>query len=87
VGDHDHGRAGRATPLEDVHHRFAVGAVEIAGRLVGEDQVRLGGERAGDGDALLLAAGKLLRAVAGAVAEPTCSSTAPTRRRRASPLR
>ena len=39
------------------------GLVEIAGGLVGEDQSRAVGERAGDRDALLLAAGELARAV------------------------
>ena len=43
--------------------------VEIAGGLVGEDQSGPVGERAGDGDALLLAAGKLARAVGQAVGE------------------
>ena len=37
--------------------------VEIAGRLVGEHQRRLVGERAGDRDALLLAARQLRRAM------------------------
>ena len=36
-------------------------AVEIAGRLVGEQHVGLGDDRAGDGDALLLAARQLGR--------------------------
>ena len=39
------------------------GLVEIAGGLVGEDQSGPVGERAGDGDALLLAARKLARPV------------------------
>ena len=37
--------------------------VEVAGRLVGEHHARARDERAGDGDALLLAAGELGRAV------------------------
>ena len=45
-------------------------AVEVAGRLVGEDHRRPSGERAGDGDALLLAARQFARAVVQAVAEP-----------------
>ena len=44
--------------------------VEVAGGLVGEDDPGPRGERAGDGDALLLAAGELRRAVAEPVAEP-----------------
>ena len=53
--------------VEDV----AAGArVERAGRLVGEDDLGPGDERAGDRDALLLAAGELGGPVAQAVAEP-----------------
>ena len=44
--------------------------VQRAGRLVGEHDLRLAHERPGDRDALLLAAGELRGAVAGAVAEP-----------------
>ena len=44
-------------------------AVEIAGRLVGEQHRRLVGERAGDGHALLLAAGKLVGRVVAALGE------------------
>ena len=39
--------------------------IEIAGRLVKNEQTRLLHERAGDGDLLLLAAGKLLRVAVG----------------------
>ena len=38
--------------------------VEVAGRLVGQDQRRVGDQRPGDGDPLLLAAGQLARPVA-----------------------
>ena len=38
--------------------------VEVAGRLVGQEDGRVGDERAGDGDALLLAAGELRGVVA-----------------------
>ncbi len=44
--------------------------VEIAGRLVGEQDLRVVGERADDRDALLLAAGEPRRAVAEARGEP-----------------
>ena len=44
-------------------------AVEVAGGLVGEDDLRPAGEGPGHGDALLLAAGELARAVLQAVAE------------------
>ena len=43
--------------------------VEVAGRLVGEDDLRAAGEGPGDGDALLLATGELARPVREAVAE------------------
>jgi hypothetical protein len=45
-------------------------AVEVAGRLVGEDDERLVGERPGDRDALALAAGQRRGQVIGARAEP-----------------
>ena len=60
VGDHDDGLAGVGDHLEDLGDFFAVGAIEVAGRFVGENHPRLIGECAGDGDALLLAAGELV---------------------------
>ena len=48
---------------------LAVGRVEVAGRLVAQDRLRLGDQGAGDGDALHLAAGHLLGEVLGAVAQ------------------
>ncbi len=64
VRDH-HGRLaelvdGVAQQPEDLAARRRV---EVAGRLVGEHHRRARDERAGDGDALLLAAGQLRRAV------------------------
>ena len=44
---------------ELAQHAVGSGLVEIAGRLVGEDQRRPIGQRAGNGNALLLSAGKL----------------------------
>ena len=44
--------------------------IEIAGGLVGQDQDRLVDHGAGDGDALLLAAGKLRRLMAHPLREP-----------------
>src|SRR6185503_6480715 len=55
--------------LEDAHHLDARLRVEIAGRLVGEQQRRVVHQRPRDGDALLLAAGELVRMVAEPVAE------------------
>ncbi|MEJ7618905.1 MAG: hypothetical protein WKF30_18465 [Pyrinomonadaceae bacterium] len=51
--------------------------IEIAGGLVGEQHARTVGERAGDGDALLLAARKFR----GPVAEPVVKPTRPSKRR------
>ena len=55
---------------ERLHDLVRGSRIEIAGRLVGKKQARRVDERAGDGDALLLAAGELARRVALAVAEP-----------------
>ena len=70
VGDHDDGLAelvdGGAQEGEDLATRAGV---EVARRLVGEDQIRPGSQGAGDGDALLLATGELTRAMGQAVAE------------------
>src|SRR5262249_30867240 len=52
--------------VEVVEHRLRRVRVEVAGRLVGQQPARRIGERAGDGDALLLAAGELGGLVAGA---------------------
>src|ERR1044071_10042617 len=53
--------------LEDADDLVAGLLIEIAGRLVGEDERRVVDQRTGDGDALALAAGELVRAVLGAV--------------------
>src|SRR5258705_2858394 len=55
--------------LEDAHHLDARLRVEIAGRLVGEQQRRVVHQRPRDGDRLWLAAGELIRMVAKPVAE------------------
>ena len=64
VGDHQDGlvelAAGGAEHFED---GVGVFGVEVAGGLVGEDDGGAGDEGAGDGDALLLAAGELVGAV------------------------
>ena len=63
MGDEEEGGlpVARFSAEQQVHDLGAGGAVEIAGRLVGKDELRAGRERAGDGDALLLAAGELRR--------------------------
>jgi hypothetical protein len=55
-----------AEPLEDVEDLLGRVRVEVAGRLVREDQVGRVDERAGDCDALLLPTRQLVRAVLGA---------------------
>ena len=57
VGDQDDGDAFFVEFAEQRHDFFAGVAVEVAGRLVGEDQAGGVDQGAGDGDALLLAAG------------------------------
>ena len=47
--------------LEQLHDFFGLAGVQVAGRLVGQDQFWLGDDRARDADQLLLAAGKLAR--------------------------
>jgi hypothetical protein len=52
-----------------VEHDPAVGPVEVPRRLVGHEHRRVGRERAGERDALLLAAGQLRRVVVAAASE------------------
>ncbi len=54
-------------PLHDVHHLFAVLGIQVGGGLVGQDEGRVGSQRPGHGDALLLAAAQLVGAVVGAI--------------------
>ena len=69
VGDHDHRLAELVDRLaQQPQHVLARLRVEVAGRLVGEDDGRFGDQGAGDGDALLLAAGELGGPVGAAVA-------------------
>src|SRR5581483_6443758 len=57
----------------ELDHRGAGRRVEVAGRLVGEEQLRLGDEGARERDALLLAAREVLRIMAQALAETDAS--------------
>ena len=59
VRDHADGRAALMQLVQQVHHRLAALRIEVAGRLVGEQNDRLAGDGARDGDALLLSAGQL----------------------------
>ncbi len=64
VGGDEGGAAFVADQLQEFgEHDVGRTLVEIAGGLVGEDEDGAVGERAGDGDALLLAAGELARPV------------------------
>ena len=63
VGDDEHGRAGAVDPVEQLHDPDRRLGVEVAGRLVGEQKRRVVDERAGDRDALLLAARELVGVV------------------------
>ena len=58
MGDHDDGLAGVGDHLECFGDFFAIGAIEIAGGLIGENHGRFVGQGSGDGDALLFAAGE-----------------------------
>ena len=58
VRDHDHGDALLPIqPLKDRHNFDRGSGIECAGRFIGQDDVRIVHQRAGDGDALLLSAG------------------------------
>ena len=59
--EHDRGPALARGAEQQVEQLLAAHRVHAAGRLVGEDHGRTGDERAGDGDALRLAAGELGR--------------------------
>ena len=67
VRDHADGRAAGVQFLQQIHDRFAVARVEVAGRFVRQKDGRLARERARDRDTLLLAAGKLARQMFGAM--------------------
>jgi hypothetical protein len=54
---------------EQAHDLLAGFLVELAGGLVGQQQLWPAGERAGDGDALLLAAGELARPLPGVIGQ------------------
>ena len=54
---------------QQLHHNLAGRPVEISGRLVSEQQLRVGNEGAGDGDTLLFASRELTRIVCEAMVE------------------
>ena len=69
VGDHDDGGALGIQLGEQVHDLLAVLRVEVTRRLVGKDEFGLDHYGTGDGNALLLTAGELLRIVTGTVTD------------------
>ena len=64
MGDHDDRMSLLIKVIEDLHDFAGRHGVKIAGRFVGEKDVRIGNQRAGDGDSLQLSAGQLFRMVA-----------------------
>ena len=58
-----------ATLPKQLHHLPSAMAVERGGGFVGQNQARLVGQRAGHGDALLLAAGKRVGQIVGAIGD------------------
>ena len=61
--------AGSMKTLEEPKHLQGGGAIEVAGRLIGKDDRRFVGERAGDRDALALTAGERRWEIVGAISE------------------
>ena len=87
VGDEQHGHAELALQrLQQLEDLRLDGDVERGGRLVGDQQVGLVGERHGDHDALALAAGELMRdrrcSRRSGLSRPTLRSSSSTRRAR-----
>ena len=77
MGDQQQSRAALGMQREQqIDHLLAGLAIEIAGRLVGQQQRRLRRESAGDGDALLLAARKLRGVMLHRSLSPTAASPA-----------
>ena len=60
MGNHNNGVAKRMNFLKLFHDNVAAATIEITGWFVGKNNARIGDEAACDGDALLLAAGKLI---------------------------
>ena len=70
MGDHDDGFVEfGAQAFEEVEHFRGTGGIQVAGGFVGEDHIGIGDDGAGDGDALLLAAGKLAGEVVEAIVQ------------------
>ena len=70
MGDDDDGQTGAAVDVPEHVQNVRAGLyVHRAGGLVGQQQLRAIGQRDGDGDALLLAAGELIEAAVALVAQ------------------
>ena len=67
--DHDQRHAARVEFLEQAHDFFAGGAIEVAGRFVGQDQRGLHDRRARNRDPLPLPARELVGPVLGAIGQ------------------
>ena len=61
MGDHENRRAVVGLVSEQTHYDVGALLVEVAGRLVGDEQARLVHQRTGDGDAPHFTAGQLAR--------------------------
>ena len=70
VRDDDHGGVARGERANDVEHLAGQLGIERAGRLVEAEDVRIERQRPRNGDALLLAAGELMRIVVHARFQP-----------------
>jgi hypothetical protein len=71
MGDDDHRLAlGAIQVAQEPEHLRARARVQVARRLVGQDELGIGEERPGDRDPLLLASRELRRQVIGAVRQP-----------------
>ncbi|MBD0739042.1 hypothetical protein BGM09_06335 [Streptomyces sp. CBMA29] len=77
MGDDQDGGALGVDLVEELDDARAGGRVEVAGRLVREEQRRVADHGARDGDALSLAAGELVRLVVVAVGEPDAVEDGP----------
>ena len=82
VRDHHERRAVAVELAQELEDLGARAAVEVAGRLVGEDDRRVAGDRASDRHALALSAGELVRPVVRARAEPDALERGRARARR-----
>ena len=70
VGDQHDGPALRVQLVEQRQGVLGGDRIEVAGRLVGQDQRRVGDQRPGDRDPLLLTAGQLTRPVTDPIGQP-----------------